>query len=1667
MQLKLSKSLFFLFLFISFSASLKIYAQTVDPNFVERFNLSSYTVFSPGSDVTVNIFSNSKTGNNFQFRLLEITDPINFFSKIDKNSLRINFDIWGNNRQILLKYTKLIKQWNATVNTSSYFGSNNNLDVGKIDEPGTYILQAIKGNHVAYCGIVVTDKAIIYKNSGRQVLAYVADSKTGDVIKEVKFSLFNDNKLLEKKDADNEGLALFSIKENIDFSDENALLVAQTKDETILSDPYFYFRLDAKPYTAYIYTNQPVYRPGQTVFYKAIIRERSGNNLVNVTGKKFKVIIRTQKRKEIFSHEMETNEFGSISGSFKLSDDAELGNYSVIVAENDQPYFGSFSVEEYKKPEYLVIVATLKDHYAVSDTIIATISAKYYFGSPVTEGKVNIKVFRQRYWRPWWLGSDFAWFYGAFNTRKILEHSANELITQQEGTLDRNGNFVFHYKVDSTLNNDFSYTIEAEVTDNSRQTVSGSKDIYVTRGSFNISTSPGRYFVEPGRPIDLKITATDFTNKPVQTDFKVIVNYPEQNSGNKKYFIPPSDTLQGSTDSSGKGVITFLPRQLYPGSYNYLVIAHDEKGRKITAQGYFSIGAFHQSTFEGNRYGVEILTDKDSYLKGDTLTAFIFLSQPHTQLLVSYEAANFLGYKIYNVEGTSLEIKEKLTADYAPSFNISVTFMKNKQLYTSSKLVGVLDKDKLLKISLKPSKKIFKPGEKASYKILVTDQKGNPVKNADLSFGIIDESIYAIKQDNTPEIQDFFYAPKYSYMPVYSSLQNNNYNGSSRRLLLTDKDFIDEKNLSEKGNADLSGKLISRPGFVSFENIFVLLNGEKNFYKIKTDTLGNYNFENIADGTYDSYILLDNAELLYKGKIDVTGKTFHDFDLGNFQNTVPTPPPQRFLGGRDFIEMNSGIQQTVVPQGIMFKGMNETQLIQPQLRSNFVDALIWKADVVTDENGIADVNFKMPDNLTTWRATVKGITANTEAGQQEDKIISRKNLLIRIEAPRFFRQGDEVTVSTIIHNYLSDTKRVKISFAPKNIKLVESRIDRQGIGKNKKWEKRNSYEVPVDPLNWRAEVRIDWKVKVSEPSDSAALLAEALTNEESDAVEIKIPIHPAGIKETDPVIADFSGEHSDKNIDFTIPENSDVRTAKFSFSVSPSLAGTILKALDDLVGYPYGCVEQTMSRFLPSIIVANTFKEINAPLKAETIKELPVVVEAGLKRLYGFQHSDGGWGWWTNDQTNPYMTAYVVYGMSLAKNAGYSVDSTLYNYGIESLTNQLKNYSNLDPTTTAFMLYVYSTAMTGKDFDHFIYIKIINDLIPKDLNPYSLALLAVTLKNMNSQTLLNTVLEKLKNSVKEEKSFAYWSGKEWHYSWQEDKVQTTAFAVKALLKNNFDPALVTKAVRWLLNQKQGFSWRSTQETASVIFALADYLKSTNELNPDFNVSVYLNNKKLFDKQFTKENIFTDEPTIRINGLKEKLLKNGINKITIKKSGAGKLYFSGVSEYYSTDKKLSDQKSEIKVAREYFVLKPQQSDNGIIYSKEKFNGTVLSGDLILVKTHVETGENNLQYLILEDMLPSGFEAVKDENNFQIEGENNNRYYGRFGLRPWHWFYADKEYHDDKVSFFVTNATKSMDFSYIIRAEIPGDYNVSPAQCYLMYYPEIIGRSAPIKIKVNDK
>ena len=170
-------------------------------------------------------------------------------------------------------------------------------------------------------------------------------------------------------------------------------------------------------------------------------------------------------------------------------------------------------------------------------------------------------------------------------------------------------------------------------------------------------------------------------------------------------------------------------------------------------------------------------------------------------------------------------------------------------------------------------------------------------------------------------------------------------------------------------------------------------------------------------------------------------------------------------------------------------------LVEPKVRKDFPDTALWLAEIRTDANGRAHADLNFPDSLTTWRATVRGVTADTKVGSAVDRVIVRKNLMVRLAVPRFFRQGDEVVVSTIIHNYLATSKTVHVSLALKGLDILDGQT--------------REIEVPS-----RGEAKLDWRVRAQSVSE-ADLLAKALTNEESDALELTLPVIPFGVKLND------------------------------------------------------------------------------------------------------------------------------------------------------------------------------------------------------------------------------------------------------------------------------------------------------------------------------------------------------------------------------------------------------------------------------------------------------------------------------------------------------------------------------------------------------------------------
>ncbi len=689
-----------------------------------------------------------------------------------------------------------------------------------------------------------------------------------------------------------------------------------------------------------------------------------------------------------------------------------------------------------------------------------------------------------------------------------------------------------------------------------------------------------------------------------------------------------------------------------------------------------------------------------------------------------------------------------------------------------------------------------------------------------------------------------------------------------------------------------------------------------------------------------------------------------------------------------------------------------------EVRGYFPDTMFWRAHVKTDAGGRASFTVDVPDSLTTWRATARGLTADARVGQQVHATVVRKEVIVRLETPRFFTQNDRTTVSAVVHNYRDDVDEVRVSLEAEGVELSGEREVRLKVPKGQ-------------------DRRVDWQV-AARKAGTAKLTARALTPKESDAMQLAIPVQPHGALQFDA----RAGMVEDRaSIRLAIPKESIPEASELRISVSPTVASQVVEALEYLAGYPYGCVEQTMSRFLPTVVVAQALQRLGVPFAKKD--EIPQMVAQGLQRLYNFQHADGGWGWWENDATHPYMTAYVVYGLAQARSADFLVDDRAFLRGLTRLAEMARK-EDQDPDTRAYM--AFALAVAGKA-EEALLSKAYEDR--SRVSDYSKGILALAFHRAGQKERAATLLANLDETAKTGPTHCYWTGRDTRHHWMNNAFEATAHVLRAYLAVSPGDPKVQKIVRWLTTQRRGERWISTKDTAAVVFALAEYVERTKELEADYRLTVKLNGEPILEGRVTRENLFTFKG---VKTLAAHQIAAGENEITIEKAGKGACYYAVLLKTYAAVEDFKPSKGSIRVERSY--ARVSWEGNTRVEEPLKDGAEVKSGDEILVTLRVDP-DGAHEYLMVEDPLPSGFEVVK-ETRFHP---------GR--KRGWNWWYSRLEARDEKVCIAATTLAGPQTVQYTIRAETPGDFHVLPAYAYNMYSPEVAGTSAENRIRVSDR
>lgn len=1418
-----------------------------------------------------------------------------------------------NKEQIKFKSAESVREWKVKGNRESGDSSRyiNISDKIKNPGPGVYMLYATTGKTTRFIPFIVTDLAMISKREGTRTVLFVTNRFTGTAVNKADVFTLKEGKIDLKSVTGKDGVAELPI----DAAADSLPVVARWKGHVAFMNVYNWYSEYFEGYTAYTVTDRPVYRPGHEVNYKSTIRYAKGNVYSLPDGvTEAEIEIKDSKNNTVLKEKKTLNDFGALSGKFKLGEEPPIGQYQIVVRVGGQEHWQSFTVEEYRKPEFEVVVTPDKARALLGDSITFDIDVKYYFGEPVKDAELRYEVNAAPVYSYWGWGR-YSWYY---DEEDYSYSYGSQYVTGGELRTDDHGKASVTVDTDKDRDNDLIYTLTAFVTDKSRRQVAGAGSVKATRAEFTIYLDTDRYMYKPSDTIKISAQINSHDGTPVAeqaVDFEIsMVSWDEKRNyerSEEKIFVKTAHT-----NKNGKAALDFVPDR--SGYFSITGRAKDTKGNTVSA--YTTAYAMDNSSsisFWGGG-GADIVLDKDSYALGDTARALI-TGAPGASVLVSLEADRIYKYAVLELKDGSALFEFTVTEEMQPNVYITTAMVKDNSYDSESKNLVVPPDHKFLDITVSADKAEYKPGENATFTVTAKDSQGKPAADAELSLGVVDESIYALQPENIPDARKFFYGRRWNKVATNVSLWEMAY----------------------------------RYGDI-----------------------------------YDD-VMTKGMEMAEEMPMAAPAMADMDATAGMARKSAAKPKD------------------------------GEGALVQPEIRSNFSDTAAWYAHLVTDKNGAATVTFPMPDSLTTWRATARAITGDTKVGNSTGETIVRKNLLVRLETPRFFTQDDKLNIVAVVHNYLATNKKVKCVLNAKGVKLID--------GGDK------TITVPSG-----GDVRVEWPAVVESPQD-AWITVKALTDEESDAMQLTIPVLPHGIRRT--VAASGEADKDKTPASLKLPANAIKGATALRISAAPSIAAAMFESLDYLVGYPYGCVEQTMSRFLPNIIVGQAMQKLNLPA-SDKLKELPDMFKKGHDRLQDMQHDDGGWGWWKNDTTHAFMTAYVIYGLANATKADYPVDKDMYNRGITALRKLIEDEK--DTQTLSYMLFALSE--TGENLPS----KRVDAAIKnyKKINAYSQALLAIVMERSGNHDKALEIIRALEKSAAVSGPLANWNAPTDRWGWMDNTIETTAYVLKAIMAVDQESAIAPKVVRYLVSRRNGNHWYSTKDTAAAVMALTDYTLKREVLEPDLDFTVSVNGVKALSGHFSKEDVFKPALSITLDDIKDKLV-TGENKIEITRGGKGKLYYTAHLEWFASEKKIQSQNNGIHVSRYYSFDKEGKN-------KLRHTSQIKPGDEIFV--HLAAIPKGVrEYVIIEDMLPSGFEVVKEE-------QDDTYYYGY-----WRWWYPQKEIRDDKVAFFATrmNNGETYDMTYRIRAEIPGTVSALPARAWLMYFPEIGGHSDEHQFNVIEK
>ncbi len=1570
-----------------------------------------------------------------------------------------------------------------------------------LQTPGAYFLEAAltDGNKVG-CIVWITDTAIVQKHGDGSSQYYVVDAKSGAPVAKANLEFFGyRQQYIENKARTGKRQANILTRNFSEFTDAEGKYLATAKTFKNDQDGSYQWLITASTDDGrfahlgfnsvwigtaadqnwdqrkiHIITDRPVYRPGQEVKFKAwarMARYDLPEDKSAFAGDKFTVRIHNPKSEKVFEKELTADAWGGMADLLKLEEGAALGEYRFEFVNSPFQYSGTFRVEEYKKPEFEVKVEAPSDPVMLGEKVTAKMSATYYFGAPVVNAKVKYKVQRSAHtarWYPvrpwdwfygpgyWWWSYDYAWYpgwrvWGCLAPRWSWwpqQTDPPELVMESEGAIGPDGKLeiVIDTATAKELHpdEDHRYEISVEVTDESRRTILGSGQVLVARRPFSVTTWTDRGHYEVGSPIAIGVRALTLDQKGISgTGRASLLKIAYNEKGEPVESEVAGENIK--TDADGMANVKFSATEA--GQYRLSAKVKDAKGREQEGGVFFVIRGAANDGHDYRFSDLELVPEKAEYAPDEEVKLLVNTEHANSTVFLFVKANGLVpAPQILKLKGKSTQVGIKVALGDMPNFFVEAFTVSDGKLHSATREIVVPPAKRVLNLEVLTDAQKYKPRGTAKVKLRLTGTDGAPFQGSTV-VTVYDKSLeYISGGSNVPDIKDFFWKWRRSHSAgnttnlgmVFPGLNVPSNAMGWQQLGIFGDMTLDMDSLRVETAARSSTRRFRAPG-------------------------GGF-----GSGMRGAKMAMDELESMDAAK--------------------PAAAPLSALA-----KAPAGLADGETEGG----GAPPPEVM---IRSDFADSAFWTQSLDTNKEGIAEIEVPLPDNLTTWRIKAWAMGHGTKVGEGQTDIVTAKDLILRLQAPRFFVEKDEITLSANVHNYLDTKKEVKVS-----LELDGGFLEPVA----------NQQLTKTITLDTQKEERVDWRVKAVKEG-TAIVRMKAVTDTDSDAMQMSFPVKVHGMLKTESWSAAIRPDGSEAKIAITVPGERRPEQSKLEVRYSPSLATAMVDALPYLVDYPYGCTEQTLNRFVPAVIARKTLldmgisladvKKKRANLNAQEIgdpekraaqwKELrwsdknPVfdedehlrIVKVGLERITSMQNGDGGWGWFSGDReySYPHTTAVVLHGLQVAKAADLAIVPGVLQRGVEWLKAYeerqvvlIRNAAEKDKKdnrpwkaaaddTDALVRMTLAEAAVKNDT--------MTDFLYRDrngLSVYSKALFGLALdmekKTEKRDMLLQNIEQFLvKDDENQTARLDLRNGNFWWW-WYGSEIEANAFYLKLLARVKPKSPEASGVVKFLLNNRKNATWwTSTRDTAYCLEAMADYIKATGENAPDMQVEVLIDGQVKKTATINKENLFSFDGTFTLEG---KDVPDGKHEVTLRRKGTGPLYSNVYLTNFTLEDRITRAGLEVKVNRKYFRLIERKDATALVSGSRgqaidqkvlkydraeiKDGDTLKSGELMEVELTLES-KNDYEYLLFEDMKAAGFEPDDVRSGYTWEGLS-----------------AYREFRDDRVCFFLRSLPLGKhSLSYRIRAEIPGKFSALPAKAAAMYAPELRGNSDEMKLGVED-